>query len=104
MSYSLEELSALQKFYENQLLNDTLPFWFPSSLDKEFGGFLFMKDEDGSLIDDDKAVWIQGRATWLLHQSYYLWYWFVIGAIAGIKKSWSQTNSIESTVSKSQPH
>jgi len=70
MSYSLEELSALQKFYENQLLNDTLPFWFPSSLDKEFGGFLFMKDEDGSLIDDDKAVWIQGRATWLLATLY----------------------------------
>jgi N-acylglucosamine 2-epimerase len=25
-----------------------------------------MRDADGSLIDDDKAVWIQGRATWLL--------------------------------------
>lgn len=70
MSYSLEELNDLQKFYENQLLKDTLPFWFPSSLDKEYGGFLFMKDADGSLIDDDKAVWIQGRATWLLATLY----------------------------------
>jgi len=29
-----------------------------------------MRDADGSLIDDDKAVWIQGRATWLLSTLY----------------------------------
>lgn len=29
-----------------------------------------MRDADGSLIDDDKAVWIQGRATWLLATLY----------------------------------
>lgn len=29
-----------------------------------------MRDEDGTLIDDDKAVWIQGRATWLLSTLY----------------------------------
>jgi N-acylglucosamine 2-epimerase len=29
-----------------------------------------MRDADGSLIDDDKAVWIQGRATWLLSPLY----------------------------------
>ena len=70
MSYSIDELESLQQFYENQLLSDTVPFWFPSSFDKEYGGFLLMKDADGSLIDDDKAVWIQGRATWLLSTLY----------------------------------
>ncbi len=70
MSYSIEDLESLRHFYENQLLNDTVPFWFPSSFDKEFGGFLLMKDADGTLIDDDKAVWIQGRATWLLATLY----------------------------------
>lgn len=25
-----------------------------------------MRDADGSLLDDDKAVWIQGRASWML--------------------------------------
>lgn len=59
----LEKQSA---FYKNQLLTDTIPFWFPKSIDKEYGGFLLMRDRDGSLLDDDKAVWIQGRATWLL--------------------------------------
>ena len=29
-----------------------------------------MRDQDGSLIDDDKAVWIQGRAAWLLATLY----------------------------------
>ena len=55
---SKPELAALKEFYLNQLLNDTIPFWFPRSYDHDAGGFLFMRDEDGSLIDDDKAVWI----------------------------------------------
>ena len=65
MAYSTNDLSALRNFYRDQLLNNTLPFWFPRSVDAEYGGFLLMRDGDGSLLDDDKAVWIQGRATWL---------------------------------------
>lgn len=70
MKYIERDLQALQKFYSNQLLNDTIPFWFPRSFDSECGGFLLMRDADGSLIDDDKAVWIQGRATWMLSTLY----------------------------------
>ena len=70
MRYTKPDLNDLQKFYQDQLLNDTIPFWFPRSYDNECGGFLFMRDADGSLIDDDKAVWIQGRATWLLATLY----------------------------------
>ena len=70
MGYSAEALAALEKFYRNQLLDDTIPFWFPRSFDKEYGGYLLMRDADGSLIDDDKAVWIQGRATWMLSTLY----------------------------------
>jgi N-acylglucosamine 2-epimerase len=70
MSYSKIDLLNLKEFYQNQLLNDTLPFWFPRSIDTEFGGYLLMRDQDGSLIDDDKAVWIQGRAAWLLATLY----------------------------------
>ena len=70
MLYNNEELIELAKFYQHQLLNDTVPFWFPRSFDNEHGGFLFMRDADGSLIDDDKSVWIQGRATWLLATLY----------------------------------
>ncbi|WP_132052616.1 AGE family epimerase/isomerase [Pseudocnuella soli] len=70
MSYTTADLSRLYAFYNNQLLHDTVPFWFPRSFDVEHGGFLLMRDADGSLIDDDKAVWIQGRATWLLATLY----------------------------------
>ncbi len=70
MNYSEQDLCELRQFYQSQLLDDTIPFWFPSSVDKEHGGFLFMKDADGSLIDDDKAVWIQGRAVWTLSTLY----------------------------------
>ena len=70
MGYSKHDLLSLEEFYRNQLLNDTVPFWFPRSFDQEHGGFLLMRDADGSLIDDDKAVWIQGRATWLLATLY----------------------------------
>src|SRR5690554_4769306 len=70
MRYTEEELNDLEKFYSQQLLNDTVPFWFPRSHDERYGGFLLMRDADGSLIDDDKAVWVQARATWLLATLY----------------------------------
>jgi N-acylglucosamine 2-epimerase len=70
MSYTRQDLEALQQFYYNQLIKDTVPFWFPRSYDTEHGGFLLMREADGSLLDDDKAVWIQGRATWLLSTLY----------------------------------
>ncbi len=70
MQYTNEYLKELHGFYSNQLLKDTIPFWFPRSFDEEYGGFLLMRDRDGSLIDDDKAVWIQGRATWMLSTLY----------------------------------
>ena len=66
MHYSLSALSGLQRFYNDRLLNDTIPFWFPRSYDEKHKGYLLMRDADGSLLDDDKAVWIQGRASWML--------------------------------------
>ena len=70
MSYQPNELHALRDFYVQQLLQSTIPFWFPRCFDTDYGGFLFMRDADGSLIDDDKAIWIQGRAVWTLSTLY----------------------------------
>ena len=44
--YNKEQLEELQQFYTTQLLHDTVPFWFPRSIDKEYGGFLLMRDAD----------------------------------------------------------
>ena len=70
MGYAAEDLIKLSHFYRRQLLSDTIPFWFPRSYDHEYGGFLLMRDADGTLIDDDKGVWIQGRAVWMLATLY----------------------------------
>lgn len=56
----------LSAFYHDQLFNDCVPFWFPRSVDAEHGGFLHCFDRDGSLVDDDKSVWAQGRMSWML--------------------------------------
>eukprot|EP01136_Pigoraptor_vietnamica_P024516 Opistho-1_new@77654 len=68
--YSAQELIDLRDFYRKQLLDDTIPFWFPRSIDTEHGGYLLMRDQTGNLLDDDKAVWIQGRAAWMLATLY----------------------------------
>jgi len=56
--------------YRDGLLNNTLPFWWPRCVDDEHGGFLLARDRDGSLLDTDKGMWQQCRATWLLGTLY----------------------------------
>jgi N-acylglucosamine 2-epimerase len=60
----------LRKFYRDQLLDDTMPFWLPRAIDREYGGFMVSRNRDGSLLDTDKGVWQQGRFTWLLGELY----------------------------------
>jgi len=68
--YTHDDLSSLRDFYRDSLLNDTLPFWLPNSVDQEHGGYLLMRDRDGSLLDDDKSVWFQGRFSSILGSLY----------------------------------
>ena len=59
-------IDALLHTYRDGLLQSTLPFWFPRSVDIEHTVFMFARDWDGNLLDTDKAIWLQGRAVWLL--------------------------------------
>ena len=61
-----ERLSDLSRFYHDALLQDCVPFWFPRSVDAEHGGFFSALDRDGTLLDTDKSVWVQGRMSWML--------------------------------------
>jgi N-acylglucosamine 2-epimerase len=63
---SEEGRSKLLATYRDGLLNDTVRFWFPRSVDFEQGGFFSALDRDGTLVDTDKSVWVQGRMTWML--------------------------------------
>jgi N-acylglucosamine 2-epimerase len=65
-SISPERLRSLFAVYRNGLLNDTLPFWIPRAIDREYGGYLTALDHDGSILQTDKPVWFQGRFAWLL--------------------------------------
>ena len=67
MPMTRDELFAV---YRNGLLHDVVPFWFPRCIDEEHGGFFTALDRDGSVIDTDKCIWQQGRATWLLATLY----------------------------------
>lgn len=60
----------LEAFYQQQLFEDCIPFWFPRALDQEHGGFLHCFDRDGALVDSDKSVWAQGRMSWMLLSLY----------------------------------
>ncbi len=66
MSYSDSELTALRDAYRDSLVHDTLPFWMPDIIDHKHGGYLVSRDRDGTLIDDDKSVWQQGRFAWMI--------------------------------------
>ncbi len=67
---NVNRIDELIGVYRDGLLEDTLPFWFPRCVDDQFGGFLVARDRDGSLLDDDKGVWQQGRTAWLLGELY----------------------------------
>lgn len=61
-----ERINELACFYRSSLLDDCGKFWFPRSLDREHGGYLHCLDRDGSVLDTDKSVWVQGRMAWML--------------------------------------
>ena len=65
-----EERKRLRDIYRDGLLHDTIPFWFPRSVDREHGGFLTCFDRDGSILQTDKSVWFQGRFAWMLATLY----------------------------------
>ncbi|KAH3745155.1 N-acylglucosamine 2-epimerase [Pelomyxa schiedti] len=56
--------------YREGLQCDVLPFWVSHGVDREMGGFWTAVDDKGNLVDTDKSVWFQGRATWMFATVY----------------------------------
>lgn len=63
---SSDRMAELRDLYRDGLLRDTLPFWIPRAVDREYGGYLTALDRDGTVLQTDKSVWFQGRFAWLL--------------------------------------
>ena len=56
----------LLRVYRDGLLEDVVPFWMKHALDVEHGGVFSCLDRDGSILDTDKSVWVQGRFAWMM--------------------------------------
>ena len=63
MSFSSARLRGI-------LVEDVLPFWLRYGLDQKNGGIFTSLDSDGSLVDSDKSIWMQGRAAWMFAHAY----------------------------------
>jgi N-acylglucosamine 2-epimerase len=63
---SEQDIQHWLETYRDGLLEDTLPFWIPRAIDHECGGYFTCLDHDGTILQTDKPVWVQGRFAWLL--------------------------------------
>jgi mannose/cellobiose epimerase-like protein (N-acyl-D-glucosamine 2-epimerase family) len=59
------DLKAMAAEYRHQLFDEYLPFWENGGYDEERGGFMCYLHDDGSVQDDRKDIWYQGRGVWV---------------------------------------
>eukprot|EP01083_Nonionella_stella_P256344 878712_1 len=68
---SLNEIKSLRNTLNNDFLS-VLKFWLKNSIDNEYGGYYNCINNDGTIFDTTKYVWLQCRAVWMfsrLHQN-----------------------------------
>jgi N-acylglucosamine 2-epimerase len=68
--FTASKTAELTNAYRDGLLTDVLPFWLKHGVDRQYGGVISSLDRDGSIVDTDKCVWVQGRFAWLLGELY----------------------------------
>ena len=59
------DLEAVAAEYRRQLFDEYLPFWENGGYDEELGGFMCYLHDDGTVQDDRKDIWYQGRGIWV---------------------------------------
>lgn len=63
-------LNALLADCRDQLFERYLPFWEQGGIDEENGGFMCYLYDDGSVENDRKDIWYQGRGIWVYSYLY----------------------------------
>ena len=58
------------ELYEDELLENVLPFWLKFSIDRECGGYFTCLDRMGKVFDTDKFIWLQARQVWMFAMLY----------------------------------
>lgn len=63
-------LSELRDYFHKELVEDTIPYWEKYGVDKEYGGFLIARKDDGTYPTTDKDLYSQGRILWVFSYLY----------------------------------
>ncbi len=63
-------LEDLREDYRRRLFDEYLPFWEKGGYDKVNGGFMCELRDDGSVVNDQKDIWYQGRGIWVYSAIY----------------------------------
>ena len=63
-------LRALASRWQADLYGSVMPFWLKHSIDRVHGGYFTCLDHDGSVYDETKYAWLQGRQVYLLSRLY----------------------------------
>jgi N-acylglucosamine 2-epimerase len=63
-------LQELRHDYKKRLFRQYLPFWEKGGFDKKSGGFMCELFDDGSVENDEKYIWYQGRGIWVYSYLY----------------------------------
>ncbi len=64
------QLKSIAERYRKNLVESVIPFWLEHSADSEHGGYLHHLDRDGTVFDDRKMMWLQGRGVWTFSTLY----------------------------------
>ena len=68
--FPLEELRTI---YRRNLFDECIPFWYEHGIDHDLGGFYSAVTRDGSLSNNGKRGWHQGRGIWIFAHYYNAW-------------------------------
>jgi len=63
-------LLQLRAVWQKDLFENVVPFWLEHGLDEEHGGYFTCLDDDGSVYDETKYMWLNGRALYTFARLY----------------------------------
>jgi len=67
---AISQFQQYRRKYEQELLENVIPFWEKHSPDWKHGGYFNCLDQDGTVYDSTKHIWLQGRQVWIFSKFY----------------------------------
>lgn len=69
----IPQLLPYARKFRRELNESVIPFWLEHSPDWKCGGYFSCLDRDGTVYDDKKYMWLQGRFVWMYSRLYNEW-------------------------------